>query len=193
MKLILSSCDFGNETSRKVILENLQKPISECRLLFIPNEKATPEIIATSLYSDRMCAHGFSLENIFIFDHTRPQDFKRLPIDVIYISGGNTFGTLDKLRKCGFDKDIINYVDSGVTYIGGSAGAHIATKSIEHVAEYDENNVGLSDYSGLGLFDGILVCHYTYHRKHHLDNLISDGKYNVQFLTDSDSIIIDDI
>ena len=45
MKLILSSCDFRNEKSRDVILTNLPKPIEQCRLLFIPNEKATFEAI----------------------------------------------------------------------------------------------------------------------------------------------------
>ncbi len=38
MKLILSSCDFRNENSKNVILNNLPKPIDKCRLLFIPNE-----------------------------------------------------------------------------------------------------------------------------------------------------------
>lgn len=192
MKLILSSCDFGNPESRKAIIENLPKSISECRLLFIPNEKATPEIIESDLYYDRMCNHGFTRKNIFVFNHLEPDNYRNLDIDIIYISGGNTFGTLDKIRKCGFDKDIINYIKSGVTYIGGSAGAHIVTQNIEHVAKYDENNVGVTDFNGLGLYDGILVCHYTYHRKHHLDMLIEQGKYKVQYLTDSDSIIYAD-
>ena len=43
MKLILSSCDFINENSKQVILDNLDKKLSECKVLFIPNEKATKE------------------------------------------------------------------------------------------------------------------------------------------------------
>lgn len=184
MKLILSSCDFGNEESKAFIIKNLPKALLECRVLFIPNEKATPEIIKSNLYYDRLCSHGFSRENILVFDHTKPEKFRGLTLDVIYISGGNTFGTMDKLRKCDFCKDIIDYVKSGVIYIGGSAGAHIATQSIEHVARYDDNNVGLTDFNGLGLFDGILVCHYTYRRKAHLDELLAEGKYKVEQLPD---------
>ena len=45
MKLILSSCDFRNEKSQKVIMDNLPYSIDKCRLLFIPNEKATAEAI----------------------------------------------------------------------------------------------------------------------------------------------------
>ena len=34
MKLILSSCDFRNDKARNTIIENLNKPIEECKLLF---------------------------------------------------------------------------------------------------------------------------------------------------------------
>ena len=133
-----------------------------------------------------MAAFGFSKANTYVFDHTKADKFRNLDIDLIYVSGGNTFGTLDKLRKCGFDKEIIEYVKNGVIYIGGSAGAHIATKNIEHVLKYDDNNTGLSDYNGLGLFDGVLICHYDYHRKNDLDTLIANSPYKVYYLTDSD-------
>lgn len=189
MKLILSSCDFRNHESRKVILENLPKSIEQCRVLFIPNEKADAEIITSDLYYNRMSEHGFSKENVYVFDHTCPDRFRNLDIDVIYISGGNTFGTLDKIRKSGFDKDIIDYVKSGVVYIGGSAGAHIISKDIEHVLKYDDNNVEMTNFSALGLFDGILVCHYTYERKYDFDELCDSSEYKAYYLTDSDSIV----
>ena len=189
MKLILSSCDFGNEESKQVILDNLPCSIDKCRLLFVPNEKATKEAVRSNLYYKRMQALGFSKDNVYVFDHNSPEKFKNLDIDVIYISGGNTFGTLDKIRKCGFDEDIIRYVKSGVVYIGGSAGAHIASKNIEHVSKYDDNNVGMTEFDGLGLFDGVLVCHYTYMRKYDYDSLCQEGKYKAYYLTDFDSIV----
>lgn len=189
MKLILSSCDFRNAESRKVIMDNLPYSVNKCKLLFIPNEKATTEVISSNIYYDRMQEFGFAKENVYVFDHTCPDNFRQLDIDVIYISGGNTFGTLDKIRKCGFDKDIINYVKSGVVYVGGSAGAHIVTTNIEHVSKYDDNNTEMTNFNGLDLFDGILVCHYTYERKFDFEQLCASGKYNVYYLTDSDSIV----
>ena len=94
MKLILSSCDFRNEKARKTIIDNLNKPIDECKLLFIPNEKATCETIHSEKYYLRMQEFGFERNNIWIFDHTHPDQFYALNLDVIYISGGNTFATL---------------------------------------------------------------------------------------------------
>lgn len=192
MKLILSSCDFGNVYSKNVIYDNLSKPIADCKVLFIPNEKATSELIETDLYPDRLCKFGFTKKNIVIFNHETPENFIGLDIDLIYVSGGNTFGTLDKIRKTGFDNHIINYVKSGVVYVGGSAGAHIATQNIEHVAKYDENNVELTDFNGLGLFKGILMCHYSLDRREDLNELEKQSKYEIQYLTDSDSIVVTD-
>ena len=189
MKLILSSCDFSNDESREVIYQNLPKPIEKCKMLYIPNDRACPEAIASDVYCIRMQEYGFTKENVIVFDHTRPDDFKNLDLDIIYVGGGNTFGIYDKIRKCNFDKNIIDYVKSGVTYIGGSAGAYIVTQNIEHVLKYDDNNVEMTDFNGLGLFDGVILCHYTYLRKFDFDELCKTSPYKAYCLTDSDSIV----
>ncbi len=192
MKLILSSCDFRNEKARETIIDNLDKPIEQCKLLFIPNEKATVQAIRGEMYYLRMQEFGFVRENILVFDYLNAKQFLNLDIDIIYISGGNTFKTLQRIRDCGFDKEIINYIKSGIVYIGGSAGAHIVSKNIKHVANFDSVPDGYTNFNGLGLFDGILVCHYTSDRKPLYDKLQADGKYKVYALTDDDSLVINE-
>ena len=161
-------------------------------MLYFPNEKVTPEKMKSGIYESRLSAFGFHKKNICIANY-----FKSLPcfdfdIDVIYISGGNTFGTMKLIRDTGFDKVIIDYVQKGAVYIGGSAGAHIATANIAHVEKYDKNTYGLTDFSGLGLFDGILICHYTEERKRDYEDLSAMGKYTVIALKDDHSIMIKD-
>ena len=102
MKLILSSCDFRNDNARKTIIDNLSKPISQCKLLYIPNEKATFETIHSDRYYLRMEEFGFLKNNVYVFDYYNSDEFLNLDIDVLYISGGNTFATLDRLRNCNF-------------------------------------------------------------------------------------------
>lgn len=192
MKLILSSCDFINENSKKVILDNLDKDLSDYKVLFIPNEKATKEKINSNKYYDRLKDDGFNKkENIYIFDESRPDEFKNLNIDLIYVSGGNTFATLDKLRKCNFDKEIVNYVKNGVIYIGGSCGAQIVTSDIKHVEAFDENYVNMKNYKGLGLFNGIIFCHYDESRKNNYEKALN-GKFKVYKLSNDDSIVVND-
>ena len=192
MKLILSSCDFGNPTSARFIIDNLCKQISECKVLYFPNEKATPEKIKSGKYEARVATFGFQKKNIYVANYFDPAPFLNLDIDVIYISGGNTFGIMKLIRDARFDQAIVNYVQKGVTYIGGSAGAHIATADITHVAKYDKDTFGLTDFSGLGLYNGILICHYTEDRSADLQSLTDSGKYRVLPLADGQSVVIRD-
>lgn len=46
VRLVLSSCDFHNDRSKRQIFDNLGTTVEDCRILFIPNEKATPAKLA---------------------------------------------------------------------------------------------------------------------------------------------------
>ena len=190
MKLILSSCDFRNERSRQFIMDNLPKPIAECRLLFIPNEKSTSDKVASGKYHARMAELGFDPALVHVLDYVNPASCFGLDIDVLYVSGGNTFATLECIRKCGFDREIIRYIQSGVTYIGGSAGAHIVCNHIKHVAQFDSIPEGVTDLRGLGLFDGYIICHFTAARQVYYTNLVHTYSQGVYTLTDDQSILI---
>ena len=191
MKLILSSRDFHEDAPRAVIEAHLPGPAERCKVLFIPNEHATPENLKNDMYNRRLRQKGFARGNIHVFDHTRPRDFEDLPLDVIYISGGNTFRTLQKLRDSGFDRALTEYIRRGVLYIGGSAGAHIVSKSVAHAARYDEVPEGFEDFSGLGLVDAVFVCHYGPEREEHYRELCAAGG-TVIALTDAQSVVVED-
>ena len=190
MKLILSSCDFQNENSRQIIYENLPAPISLCRVLFVPNEKSTPERLKSGFYCRRLQAFGFSQENIIVFDPAAPSHFCDLDIDVVYISGGNTFKMMHTLRQCSFDQEIIRLVRSGVTYIGGSAGAHLASSDLSHLTCYDDVPDGMLDFSGMNSFRGILLCHFSPDRQAHYSRLREELEFDVCALTDEDTLVI---
>ena len=191
MKLILSSKDFHNENSAKAIYDGLGMPIEKCRVLYFPNEKATPEKIESTMYYDRLAAFGFARNNISVFNYFAPEAFFSKAYDAIYISGGNTFGTMKRIRECKADSLLQELVARGAVYIGGSAGAHIATADLSHVAMYDRDTCGLNDLSGLGLFDGILICHFTEERRAHLEELQVTSPYPVTALTDEEFIVVD--
>ncbi len=192
MKLILSSTDFGNPISAQFIKDNLGKPMESCRVLYFPNEKATEERIKSDMYYNRVSAFGFQKQNIYVFNYYAPSGFDNLDIDVIYISGGNTFGTIKRIRETNADTLIKSYVKKGVIYIGGSAGAHIASTSLTHVSRYDTNTHGVTDMSGLGLYNGILLCHYNDDRKEHFNELKENSPFDVVALKNGESILVND-
>ena len=62
---------------------------------------------------------------------------------------------------------------------------------LKSVLFYDKDTYGLTDFSGLGLFEGILVCHYTEDRKEHFEELKTCGGYMVLALTNEESVLIE--
>lgn len=188
--IILSSCDFRNSQSAKCIYENLPCPVQQCKVLFFPNEKATEQAIKSDKFYNRLAEFGFCKENVHVFNYFSPADFDvGNHVDAVYISGGNTFGTLKRIRESGAEKIIMDCLSRGAVYIGGSAGAHIASRSVGHVAKYDHDTCGLTDFSGLNLFNGVLICHYTEEREADYSDLIKGGERNVIKLRDCDSVV----
>ena len=190
-KLILSSCDFRNEKSAEVIFSHLPKAAKDCRVLFFPNEKATEAAILGGKYHARLAEFGFDPHNVTVFNYFSPQDLTDAAFDVVYISGGNTFGTMKRLKETGADQIIKDYVNQGAFYIGGSAGTHIASADIEHVKKYDTDTFGLTDFKGLELFYGVLICHYTDDRKADLEALKNRSPHPVTALRDDEAIVIE--
>ena len=190
-KLILSSCDFRNEKSAEVIFNCLPKAAKACRVLFFPNEKATEAAILGGKYHARLAEFGFEPQNVTVFNYFSPQDLTDAAFDVVYISGGNTFGTMKRIKDTGADQIINNYVNQGAFYIGGSAGAYIASADIEHVKKYDTDTFGMTDFKGLRLFYGVLICHYTDDRKADLEALKNSSPHPVIALRDDESLVID--
>lgn len=192
MKIILSSTDFLNEKSKNKILKNLGISLEMCKVLFIPNENANAEKINSGKYNERLEKTGFSKENIYVFDENKSDDFINLDIDLIYVGGGNTFSVLNKIRKCNFDNEIIKYINKGVCYLGGSAGAHIMTKNIKHILCFEKNHAKIKNYNALGLLDGILFCHYDKSREKNYLDALKVNKYNVYKLNDEEIMVISD-
>lgn len=191
MKLILSSCDFKNENSKQFIIDNIPKPLEEIKVLFMPDECASKKEILSDKFYDRLVSYGFKRENITVLNYYRADEFKNLDIDMLYLSGGNTFSIMHRIKKHGFDTAMINYIKNGVIYVGGSAGAHIVSANIEHVMKYDQNTIKIDEFSGLNLFDGILVCHFSNERQAHSEALKQEGKYSVITLENDQSLLIE--
>jgi len=79
----------------------------------------------------------------------------------IYLSGGNTFTFMDSARKRGLQAILEQYLANGGVLIGASAGSIMCTPSIELAKFGDENEVGMTDFSGFGFVDFEFHPHFT--------------------------------
>lgn len=94
----------------------------------------------------------------------------------IFIGGGNTFKLLKGLKEQNMTNKIKDYLLSGGSIFGGSAGAIIFGKDIYSCALVDDNSkIGLTDTSGLNYINNIsLLCHYM--------SDYQESKKNIEYL-----------
>lgn len=189
MKLFLTSKAFENESISCKLKGNIGLSIENSKVLFIPT--ALGDEFSPNKYFDELINFGFKSENIIIFNHKKAREYIDLKIDILYISGGNTFTLLKTIKECGFINEIKKYLEIGVLGICRSAGTHLMTKNVEHILNFDENKVCLEDFDAMGIFDGIVFCHYTEEREEFYNKAVEENKYNVYKITDEEVIIID--
>lgn len=158
-KIVLTSCGIIDSELKDQFYRLLDKDISQIKLLYITiavdGEKDTDrkwlEEYATILNL------GIKKENITEYHYEENVDFSSY--DIIYMIGGNTFYLLKELKEKNLVKKIIQAINNGVIYIGSSAGSIILGKTIETALPYDENWVGIEDFTGLNIVDGIIIPH----------------------------------
>lgn len=159
-KLIFTCHGVTNPIGRRLIKNALletEKDLTDKRI-FVFHE---PHYFLHDYHIEALLDIGFKRENI-IMSGPDLNINEVLEADIIYVTEGNTFEVLDLMRKRNIDELIKEaFKRGGKTYICCSAGAAIAGVSIEEIQDFDRNFVKMTDFRGLGLFDGIVIPHYT--------------------------------
>jgi dipeptidase E len=79
--------------------------------------------------------------------------------DALFVGGGNTYALLKRLKETGLLKAIRKKVESGMPYIGSSAGSNIIGSNI--LTTNDWNVVALTSFESLGLVPFNINPHYV--------------------------------
>jgi dipeptidase E len=110
----------------------------------------------------RIARYGFDVVEVPVAGRP-PADLDRIlsRVDGIYVASGETFDLLHVLRSTGADEVVSRRVREGLPYAASSAGSIVAGPSIEPNSIMDSPAIapGLTDYSGLGLVDRVIVPH----------------------------------
>ncbi len=130
---------------------------------------------------------GFS--NVRFFDLLTDTIESLKTAAIIYVGGGNTFRLLKALKDSGADQILRDFCEqSNGIYVGVSAGSLIVGQSIASAVGHDDNNVNLTDLTGLRIVPYLLLVHYTEKDAEDL-TMLEQNFPKVRTLTDSQAII----
>jgi dipeptidase E len=120
--------------------------------------------------------------------------------DILFFIGGNPFYLLNQIRKTNTYNILRELILQGKVISGSSAGSIVMGESIALIYEFDpqmNNDVGLTDFSGVGLTDINLCPHYSRYAKKYknFDERIhlveKTHTLKVTCINDGEAIIID--
>ena len=195
MKLFLTSV-AANVLGK--IVPYLPKSPRELSVVFIPTA-ANPYKSKEWMEDDRkkLAELGFNISD-FDLNGKKENEVRQVlsRANIVFVSGGNTFYLLEKVRQSGFEKVVKDLINKGLIYIGSSAGSVILGPNIEPMKYLDDSSEApsLLDYSGMGLVDFIALPHFD--NKQYDQNykeLMSEykDKYKLKPLADDQVIIVD--
>lgn len=192
-KLLLTSDGFVNPKIAQEFLVLVDKNPADIKVLFIPTAaehkfQNKEEMFYVKESEKELIAElGIKKEHIIWFDIDSIAAAGNLNnYDVMYVCGGNTFYLMHKFRVTGFDKKIIEFVNSGRVYVGVSAGSIIMGPQI--TTSSDKNMIELKDVSGLNLFNQCIVPHYQKKEKSVIDDFEKKNNYEVVRLNDGQAV-----
>ena len=147
------------------IFEKFEENLTGKSITFIPTASNVESVIFYVKSGKKALEKmGLFVDELDVSNATKEEIVDKLTKnDYIYITGGNTFFLLQKLRRSGADKIIIEQVNAGKVYIGESASAMVASPDIEYAGVMDsmKKAPGLVDFEGLNLVAFYTVPHHN--------------------------------
>jgi len=160
MKILLASI-AANIIEKALPL--FPKNPKDCKIICIPTaakvEDGPKDWLDNELNQFRKV--GFNL-TMFDIDRASEEDVSRAleDADIIYVTGGNTFFLLEKMKACLFERYVRKALERGAVYIGSSAGSIVCCPEIDFVKTMDDRSKAyLEDTEGLNLIDFLIMVH----------------------------------
>jgi dipeptidase E len=190
MKLLLTSAGLKNQKIRDFFVAQFdQLEDKKACLIFTIREESDWQWL--DLYDNELNDIGLAYDRINLSEDKNLSGLRNY--DIYYVCGGNTFFILDRMRKTGLDRVLIEAVKNGKFYVGVSAGSIIPGPDIEVANLGDPNDLNLEDLTGLKLVPYIITPHYQLKEKSEVENFREKRKgEKVIPLTDDQAIFVED-
>lgn len=193
--ILLTSSGFLRKPVRDEILRILpdDRPL---RVSYVPTAS---RVVKDDSYARRdveiMQELGFVVDEIDLaLVHDEALEERLGNGDFVYVQGGNPYWLLKQVRESGFDKIVPALIESGVPYIGKSAGAYILAPEVI-VPEWlhgEWNRFGVDDVKGLGVVPFVWAAHYEDEKRDDLVEGMRGSDYDVRALTNDQAFLVTD-
>ena len=185
--------EFISENFKKrkmgLVLDNSKEII---KVILIPTASRTKEEFHY-VKKDKIELYkiGITKKNLFVYNLDKKLTYNKVrDCDVIYICGGNTFYLTAKMKEDGFDKVIKKLVKNNKIYVGVSAGSILAGPNIDIANPFDENDIGLKDWSGLKLTNRIVTPHFDNKEKEIIEQFKKKEKFQIIPITNNQALFV---
>lgn len=161
MKLLLTSSGIANEKIAQALRELTDKAPDTAKVGFVPTAANAEGGNKDWLINDLLRLRNAGYEWIDIIDPSAAGvDWRsRLEaMDIVFLSGGNTFHLLDQIRQTGLGEWLAGHKDAKV-FVGSSAGSIVMTPTIATANGADPNLKGLENLDALGFVDFDFIPH----------------------------------
>ena len=155
--LLASTSTIYGQKYLEYLQDEIKTLFSGCKkILFVPY--ARPSGISHLEYTEK--AKGvFNILNLEIIDYTNEDLRESLEkCDGVFIGGGNTFLLLNKLYQFSLIDILKNKIDSGIPYLGTSAGTNICGMTIG--TTNDMPIIHVKSFEALGIIHFNINPHY---------------------------------
>ena len=188
--IFLTSCGIINNKIKKEFYNIITKDAKDLKVLYITTASdGEADLDKTWMEEEFQTILDLGILKENITEHKIGNEININEFDVMYMMGGNTFYLLNIIRKTGFDKNIKEFINSGKIYVGSSAGSEILGNSIDVAIGYDDNNVNMTDFTGLKIVDGLIIPHCN-RKEDFINKLKNETNEKLYLLYDGDGIII---
>ncbi len=196
MKLLLTSTGITNESIAKALDGLIGKPRKDVKIGYIPTaanmESGNKDWYIAQLTN--LQNHGFYwIDIVEIADSDVDYGQRLSEVDVIFVSGGNTFHLLNKYRETGFGKWLEEALKTKI-YVGVSAGSIVMTPSIEvaNIPPRDQNYNNIKDLSGMNFVDFEVEPHCEGDRFKVVEEYSKTSRRPIYAIDDDSVVMIND-
>lgn len=186
MKLLLTSSGLSKRVIGEALQQMVGKKPSDCKVGFIPtaaNVEPYPKDWVISQFGQLQRYGFYSIDIVDISADGLDWQARLKDVDVLWVSGGNTFHLLNQVRKTGFDKWLKKY-GKGKVFVGASASTILMTPTIKLADGVDKNYCGLTDFTGLGYVDYEIEVHADMARFATVGDYVAQSQHSLYALDD---------